>query len=224
MFESLVALFPAEWRGTITVLAAPLRWIPEWQGMMLSWFAGQHPLVMILAGAGLVMPAFLLVAGTWSTMVSLYTLPFRSGRGSFVTSLLMAWWDAGRCIWLYWSGMARLAMAVVGWLLGSVKFLLLTLRNTLLGLLRSPLAMLDWTSRRYFQPGVPWLAFLVLVLWSGVEATVFTFTLQPTLNEVFGGLTGYEPNPRVMAPLLWLFLFMLVAGSFACVQVLTDAV
>jgi len=224
MFESLVALFPAEWRGTITVLAAPLRWIPEWQGMMLSWFAAQHPLVMILAGAGLVMPPFLLVAGTWSPIVSLYTLPFRSGRGSFVTSLLMAWWDAGRCIWLYWSGMARLAMAVVGWLLGSVKFLLLTLRNTLLGLLRSPLAMLDWTSRRYFQPGVPWLAFLVLVLWSGVEATVFTFTLQPTLNEVFGGLTGYEPNPRVMAPLLWLFLFMLVAGSFACVQVLTDAV
>jgi hypothetical protein len=41
---------------------------------------------------------------------------------------------------------------------------------------------------------------------------------------VFGGLTGYEPNPRVMAPLLWLFLFMLVAGSFACVQVLNDAI
>jgi hypothetical protein len=86
------------------------------------------------------------------------------------------------------------------------------------------MAMLDWTSRRYFQPGMPWLAFLVLLVWSGVEATVFTFTLQPTLNEVFGGLTGFEPNPRVMAPLLWVFLFMLVAGSFACVQVLTEAI
>ena len=31
-------------------------------------------------------------------------------------------------------------------------------------------------------------------------------------------------NTRVMAPLLWVFLFMLVAGSFACVQVLTEAV
>jgi hypothetical protein len=64
----------------------------------------------------------------------------------------------------------------------------------------------------------------VLLIWSAVEATVFTFTLSPTLNEVFGGLTGYEPNPRVMAPLLWLFLFMLVAGSFACIQVLNDAI
>ena len=50
---------------------------------------------------------------------------------------------------------------------------------------------------------------------TAVEATVFAFTLQPTLNEVFAGLTGFEPNPRVMAPLLWMFLFMLIAGSFA---------
>lgn len=224
MFQSVIALFPAEWRGAVTVLAAPLRWIPEWQSMVLTSLNGQHPVVIALGAMGLLMPVLLLIAGMWTTMVSLYTLPFRSGRGAFVTSLLMAWWDAGRCIWLYWTGAARLLMALVGWFLGAIRFVLLTMRNAVLGLLRSPLAMLDWTSRRYFQPGVPWIAFLVLVLWSGVEATVFTFTLQPTLNEVFGGLTGYEPNPRVMAPLLWVFLFMLVAGSFACVQVLTDAV
>jgi hypothetical protein len=62
------------------------------------------------------------------------------------------------------------------------------------------------------------------MLWSGVEATIFTFTLQPTLNEVFGGLTGFEPNPKVMAPMLWAFLFMLVAGSFACVHVMAEAI
>ena len=62
------------------------------------------------------------------------------------------------------------------------------------------------------------------MVWCAIEATIFTFTLQPTLNEVFGGLTGFDPNPRVMAPLLWMFLYMLVAGSFACVQVVTEAV
>ena len=136
----------------------------------------------------------------------------------------MAWWDAGRCVWLYWTGFARLAAAMAGWMLGGVKFVLLTLRNMVVALVRSPLALLDWTSRRYFKPGMPWLAFMVLLVWSAVEATVFTFTLTPTLNEVFGGLTGYDPNPRVMAPLLWLFLLMLVAGSFACIQVLNEAV
>jgi hypothetical protein len=224
MIQSVIDLFPAEWRAAVTAFSAPIRWLPQWQADVLSFMYGQNPIMIALAAIVLAMPALLLIAGMWSTMLSIYTLPFRSGRGAFVTSLLMAWWDAGRCTWLYWTGMARLVVALVGWMLGAIRFVLLTIRNTVVGLVRSPMAMLDWTSRRYFQPGMPWLAFLVLLVWSGVEATVFTFTLQPTLNEVFGGLTGFEPNPRVMAPLLWLFLFMLVAGSFACVQVLTEAI
>lgn len=222
--QSLIELFPPAWQPAITTLSAPLRWIPEWQSNVLSFMSGQNPIMIALAAILLAMPALLLIAGMWSTMLSIYTLPFRSGRGAFVTALLMSWWDAGRCVWLYWTGMARLLVAMAGWVLGGIKFVLLSIRNLIFGLVRSPMALLDWTSRRYFQPGMPWLAFLVLLVWSGVEATVFTFTLQPTLNEVFGGLTGHEPNPAVMAPLLWLFLFMLVAGSFACVQVLTEAV
>jgi hypothetical protein len=136
----------------------------------------------------------------------------------------MAWWDAGRCIWLFWTGMLRVGVALVGWVIGSVRFAFLMVKNILLGVLRSPLTLLNWTSERYFQPGVPWIAFLVLTVWCAIEATIFTFTLQPTLNEVFGSLTGFDPNPRVMAPLLWMFLFMLVAGSFACVQVVTEAI
>src|SRR5688500_15963969 len=225
MFDALIELLPAEWRPAATALTAPLRWIPEWQGFVVgSITSGTSAVGVAIASVALLAPALLLIAGTWCTMLSLYTLPFRSGRGGFITSLLMAWWDAGRCIWLFWTGMIRVAVALIGWVLGSLRFGLLLVRNVLLGLLRSPLTMLDWTSRRYFQPGVPWIAFLVLVIWSAVEATVFTFTLQPTLNEVFAGLTGFEPNPVVMFPLLWLFLFMLIGGSVACVQVLTDAV
>jgi hypothetical protein len=225
MFESFAALFPAEWRGTITLLAAPLRWIPEWQAMVLrSTWLSYSPLATIAAAVVLLLPALLVIAGMWCTMLSLYTLPFRSGRGGFLTTMLLAWWDALRVIWLFWAGMLRVGVALVGWVIGSVRFALLFLKSLIVSLFRSPLTLLDWTSRRYFKPGVPWVAFMVLVVWSAVEATVFTFTLQPTLNEVFSGLTGFEPNPLVMFPLLWLFLFMLIGGSFACVQVLTDAV
>lgn len=225
MFESFAALFPAEWRGTITLLAAPLRWIPEWQAMVLrSTWMSYSPLATIAAAVVLLLPVLLLIAGMWCTMLSLYTLPFRSGRGGFLTAMLLAWWDALRVIWLYWAGMLRVGVALIGWVVGSVRFALLFLKSLIVSLFRSPLTLLDWTSRRYFKPGVPWVAFMVLVVWSAVEATVFTFTLQPTLNEVFSGLTGFEPNPMVMFPLLWLFLFMLIGGSFACVQVLTDAV
>lgn len=224
MFQSQIDLLPPESRGIATALLVPLRWIPEWTSGMLGFWQAQGTGTAVLTAVALGLPALLLVAAMWTTMLSLYTLPFRSGRGAFATAMLMAWWDACRVVWLYWTGFARLAVALAGWFFGAIRFVLLTIRNMLLGVVRSPLAALDWTSRRYFQPGVPWIAFLVLLLWSGVEATVFTYTLFPTLTEVFGGLTGYDPNPVVMAPLLWLFLFMLVAGSFACVQVLAEAI
>ena len=224
MFESFAQLFPAEWQGAVLALLAPMIWLADLQSTASVAWTGGPSAAGVLAWVVLLLPALLLAAGMWSTVASLYTLPFRSGRGTFLTALLMAWWDAGRTIWLFWTGMLRVGIALVGWIIGSARFGLLMAKNMIVALFRSPFTLLDATSRRYFQPGVPWIAFLILLVWCAIESTIFTFTLQPTLNEVFGGLTGFEPNPRVMAPMLWLFLFMLVAGSFACVQVVTDAI
>src|SRR5258705_5984895 len=154
MFESFAQLFPADWQGAVLTLLAPMRWLAAWQSTIaLAWASGNSG-GRVLAMIALLMPALLIAAGMWCTVFSIYTLPFRSGRGAFITSMLMAWWDAGRCIWLFWVGFARLTVALMGWVLGTIRFVLLTVRNTILGLLRSPLALLDWTSQRYFQPGM----------------------------------------------------------------------
>ncbi len=226
MFDSFAQLFPAQWQPAVTLLTAPLRWLGQWQPAMLSSLinGNGHPATRVFTWVVLLVPVLVLMAGAWCTAASLYTLPFRSGRGNFLTALLMTWWDAARCIWLFWTGMLRVGVALVGWVIGSIRFGLLMLKNILLGILRSPLTLLDGASRSYFQPGVPWVAFIVLTIWCAIEASIFTFTLQPTLVEVFGSLTGFDPNPAIMAPLLWMFLFLLVAGSFACVQVVTDAI
>ena len=81
-------------------------------------------------------------------------------------------------------------------------------------------AMVDATSRR---PGVPW-ALLLLMVWSAVEATIFTFTLRPTMSELLSDLTGYNVNPVALVLLLWIFLTIIIAGSYACIQVLNDAI
>src|SRR5262245_20462993 len=210
MFDSFAHIFPAEWQGAVMLLVAPLRWLAGLQETVVHFFVSSgSPLVVSLLVAGLALPGVVFSAAMWCTMLSMYTIPFRSGRGRFITTILMGWWDGARCTWLFWTGIGRVAVALVGWIIGSVKFFLLMIRNMLVGLVKSPLTILDWSSRRYFKPGVPWVALMVLVLWTAVEATVFTFTLQPTLNEVFGGLTGFEPNPRIMAPLLWVFLLQL---------------
>ncbi|MFL5635613.1 MAG: hypothetical protein ACJ79F_02765, partial [Gemmatimonadaceae bacterium] len=178
MFESFAQLFPADWQGAVLTLLAPMRWLAAWQSTVSIAATSGNSAVRALAWVALLMPALLLAAGMWCTVASLYTLPFRSGRGAFITSMLMAWWDAGRCIWLFWTGMLRVGVALVGWVIGSIRFGFLMVKNLLLGLLRSPLTLLDWSSKRYFQPGVPWLAFMVLTVWCAIEATIFTFTLQ----------------------------------------------
>ena len=113
MFESFAQLFPADWQGAVLTLLAPMRWLAAWQSTIVLAGTGGSPALRVVALIALLMPALLIAAGLWCTVASIYTLPFRSGRGAFITSMLMAWWDAGRCIWLFWTGMLRVGIALV---------------------------------------------------------------------------------------------------------------
>src|SRR3989440_10218373 len=125
-------------------------------------------------------------------MVSLYTIPFRSGRGRFLAALLMSWWDAVRMAWFYWFGLARFLLVFVGWIWGLLRLGVGLFWRTLKNLVTSPFAMLDSSSR---QPGVPWLAFVLLLFWCTIEAPTFPFPLRPPLSEVPSHLTGHHVNP-----------------------------
>ena len=177
-----------------------------------------------LAGSSvlLMLPAAVFIAGIWGTMVSLYTIPFRLGRSvTLMQSVVLAWWDALRMVWFYWAGLVRFLIVLIGWVWGMIKLTGRLIVGTIKGAITSPFAMLDATSRR---PGVPWPAFFLLVIWSMVEGTIFTFTLRPTISELLADLTGYEVNGFALIVMLWLFLTIIIAGSFACIQVLNDAV
>ncbi|MGH7509118.1 MAG: hypothetical protein ACREMZ_06580 [Gemmatimonadales bacterium] len=201
-----------------------MSWILDLQHLIFGFVFDGSPGLAVLKAMLLLLPAAVLIVSIWATMVSLYTLPFRSGRGYFLTALLMSWWDVGRMAWFYWAGMGRFLFVAAGWVGSLIRASVRLIWNGIKGVLNSPFAVLDWTSRRYFQPGVPWLAFLLLLLWSAIEATIFTFTLRPTMNELLADLTGFEPNPIMLSGLLYVFLFLLVGGSFACVLALQDAI
>ena len=220
MLQQAQNLIPEEWSGAVELLSAPVSWIPAWQSAMLNfaWY-GSSPTEIIIKRVLVMLPMLLLIAAMWCTMVSLYTLPFRSARGSFLTSMLSAWWDAGRTIWFFWAGMVRVGVVLVGWIKNSIRLAFAILKSAF----QSPLNLLDWTSRNYFKPGVPWVAFLGLMVWGVIEALIFTYTLRPTMTEVLAGITGFEPDTRFLTPILWIFLYFLILGSFACIQVLGDA-
>src|SRR5207237_1051662 len=85
----------------------------------------------------------------------------------------------------------RFLLVFVGWIWGLMRLAVGLLWRTLKNLVTSPFAMLDSSSR---EPGVPWIAFLLLLFWSAIEATIFTFTLRPTMSELLSDLTGYQVN------------------------------
>jgi hypothetical protein len=219
---------PEQWSWMLTQLWhwmwSGMSWILDLQRLVFGFIFDGTPGMTVLKSILLLIPAAVLLVSMWATMVSLYSLPFRSGRGYFLTALLMSWWDVGRMGWFYWAGLARFLFVLLGWVGSGIRAFLRLIWNGIKSFLNSPFAILDWTSRRYFKPGVPWLAFILLILWSAIEATIFTFTLRPTMNELLADLVGFEPNPVMLTALLYIFLFFLVGGSFACVQALNDAI
>ncbi|MGH7391427.1 MAG: hypothetical protein ACREM3_18500, partial [Candidatus Rokuibacteriota bacterium] len=225
MIEQMIARLPDAWRELAALLVAPIAWIPRLQEALLAFFL-DSPSPWATAGryVFLLLPALLAVSAIWCTQLSLYTLPFRSARGRYVSMLLLAWWDVARVVWMYWVGLVRLAGVLAGWLLSLAHLALRLLAGFVRQVAGAPLAMTSMMTRSYLQPGVPWVAFAMLVFWCLLEAAVFSYTLYPTMAEVLADVVGSDEVPRLTGPILYVLLLMLILGSFACVQAFVDAI
>jgi hypothetical protein len=224
MTKAMKNLVPEQWQDLVGFLIAPVSWIPGMQEFLLEfvfgapsgWLAGVYFILLLF-------PILLWVGAVWCTQLSIYTLPFRSGRIDFLKLLLLAWWDAALSVWTYWVGLARFFVVVIGWIFTlarlALKFVVEFIRQAVM----LPFQMGGQATKSYFQPGVPWIAFLMLLGWCLLEAVIFTYVLNPTVSEVLAGITG-QATPRYTMPLLFVFLLVLIAGSFACIQALADAV
>ena len=156
----------------------------------------------------LLFPVFLGVVAVWCTGLSVYTMPFRSGRTRFVSLVLLAWWDAALAVWLYWVGMIRVVAVVLGWVLGLSRWSSgwsSASCGTSWGH-RSPMSSM--LMRGYFQPGVPWLAFMMLLFWCALEAAVFTYTLEPRVTTLVDRSPGTDDS-RFTVPVLYLLVLAL---------------
>ncbi len=63
MLQSMQNIVPAEWSGTVEVLATPVAWLPTWQTALINfaWYGGTVGEVVIKRGL-LLLPIMLLVA------------------------------------------------------------------------------------------------------------------------------------------------------------------
>ena len=224
MIDRIIGKLPEAWRGPAELLAAPIAWVPVLQQTLISFFFDPQPGWMAaLKYVFLLFPVLLGVVAVWCTGLSVYTMPFRSGRTRFVSLVLLAWWDAALAVWLYWVGMVRVAGVVLGWALGIARLVMRLTMGFLRDVVGTPFAMSSMLMRGYFKPGVPWLGFVMLLVWGALEAAVFTYSLEPRITTLVADLSGSDES-RFTVPILYTFLLALVLASFACVQALINAV
>jgi hypothetical protein len=224
MIDRIIAKLPEAWRGPAELVAAPIAWVPVLQQTLMSFFFDAQPGWMAaLKYVFLLFPVLLGVVAVWCTGLSVYTMPFRSSRTRFVSLVLLAWWDAALAVWLYWVGMVRVVGVVLGWALGIARLAVRLVMAFIRDVVGTPFTMSSMLMRGYFKPGVPWLAFMMLLAWCALEAAVFTYTLEPRITTLVNDLSGTD-DARFTLPMLYVMVLALVLASFACVQALINAV
>jgi hypothetical protein len=151
-------------------------------------------------------------------------VPFRSKRINFITTLLLSWWDGARAVWLFWTGLFRLIVVLIGWLFSILRLILKFIIEFIKQIVTAPFTMTGRMTKSFFRPGVPWVAFVSLVFWCMLEAVIFAYVLFPTISEVLMDIVGSDKSSPMVMPMLYVFLLIIIMGSFAALQALTDAV
>ena len=74
------------------------------------------------------------------------------------------------------------------------------------------------------SPGVPWIAVVMTVVWSILEACIFTFVMTPLVMDTLSNMTGTELNENLVRIPLFGFLLIFVMGSYAVLYTWTEAI
>ena len=203
----------------------PIAWIFPMQRAILDFFLhSSSPWIAFGKFLFLLFPLLLWLGIIWCTQLSLYTVPFRSKRINFITTLLLSWWDGARAVWLFWIGLFRLIFVLVGWLFSILRLVLKFIVEFIKQIVTAPFTMTGRMTKSFFRPGVPWVAFVSIVFWCMLEGVIFAYVLFPTISEVLMDIVGTDKSSPMVMPLLYVFLLIIIMGSFAALQALTDAV
>ncbi len=208
-------MFPDNLKIFYHLIFFPINW-PLW--------CLEGPLaISVLKITLLMLPILLLCFALPTTVLAIATILFRSQRTQFVATLLINWWDGGKSIFFYWSGVLRFLFLSVGWIYGAFQLIIMGLFQTLKDIVFSPLTIIVGMMKGYSRPGIPWIAVLITIFWILLESVLFSFVLTPTMMEIIEGLTNTEVGAGPVSLGLFVFLFMVIGGSFASMHGLVEA-
>jgi hypothetical protein len=197
------------WMETIAL------WRPVTSAFLFAWGAGDPFWLLAMKRLFLLMPLGAVVLGYWTSVLSLPTIVVRSKRRTFISLVLVTWWDMARAIFTFWGGVFRFLLRLAVSLLGACQMLLVGTWAVIQELVALPLRMIRSLGSNVLQPGVPWIAVGMTFFWCVFEAIIFTYVMTSLVIDTLSNLAGTEMTETAVRIPLFLFMLFIVLGSYA---------
>jgi len=190
-------------------------WRPVTSAFLFAWGAGDAVWLLVMKRLFLLLPLGAVVLGYWTSVLSLPTVVVRAKRRTFISLVLVTWWDLARAIFTFWGGVFRFLARLVISLLGACQMLLVGVWATIQELIALPFRMIRSVGSNVLQPGVPWIAVTMTFFWCVFEATIFTYVMTSLVIDTLSNLAGTELTETAVRIPLFLFMLFIVLGSYA---------
>src|SRR6267378_5078594 len=190
-----------------------------WQQMqsafLFAWGAGDPVWLLVMKRLFLLLPLGAVALGYWTSVLSVPTIVVRAKRRTFISLVLVTWWDLARAIFTFWGGVFRFLARLVISLLGACQMLLVGVWATIQELIALPFRMIRSVGSNVLQPGVPWIAVTMTFFWCVFEATIFTYVMTSLVIDTLSNLAGTQMTETAVRIPLFLFMLFIVLGSYA---------
>jgi hypothetical protein len=199
-------------------------WTPFKAAFAWAWGAGDSTWLMLLKRIFLLLPLGAVFLGYWSSVLSLPTIVVRSRRRTFVSLMLVTWWDLARATFAFWGGVFRFALHVLTALLGAGQMIVIGLWTMVAELFLLPFRFVRRMGTNVLNPGVPWIAVTMTFFWCVFEAIIFTFVTTSLVIDTLSNLAGTQLTETGIRIPLFLFMLFIALGSYAVLSSFTEAV
>ena len=190
-------------------------WQPMKIAVLFVWGDGDPVWLFVIKRLFLLMPLGAVALGYWASVLSLPTIIVRSKRRAFVGFALVTWWDLARATFTFWGGVFRFLLRLGISLLGALQMIAVGLWAVIQEIVLLPFRLIRSVGSNVLNPGVPWIAVGMTVLWCVFEATIFTYVMTSLVIDTLSNLAGTEMTEAAVRIPLFLFMLCIILGSYA---------
>ena len=198
-------------------------WHPLKIALLFIWGAGDPVWLLVAKRVFLLLPLGAITLGYWTSVLSLPTVLVRAKRRTFISLVIVTWWDLARAIFTFWGGALRFLLQFAISLVGAVQILVVGVWAMVQEIVVLPLRLIRDVGSNVMSPGVPWIAVGMTVFWCLFEATIFTYVMTSLVIDTLSNLAGTEMTEAAVRIPLFLFMFFIVLGSYAVLSTWTAA-